>query len=87
MFPASGASLPSLLIVQNKSGNVFFVETNETESQIDRILKQGAKVAKPDEEPPKSPEAAFPSPPSPPKRGTTKKKKSSYYEHTPMILR
>lgn len=84
MFPASGASLPSLLIVQNKSGNVFFVETNETESQIDRILKQGAKVAKPVEEPPKSPEVAIP---TPPKRGTTKKKKSSYYEHTPMILR
>lgn len=86
MFPASGASLPSLLIVQNKSGNVFFVETNETESQIDRILKQGAKVAKPVEEPPKSPDAAA-AIPSPPKRGTTKKKKSSYYEHTPMILR
>lgn len=39
MFPTSGAKLPSLLIVENKNGSVFFVETNETESQVDRILR------------------------------------------------
>lgn len=44
MFPLTGANLPSLLIVENKGGSVFFVETNETESQVDRILRNKVLV-------------------------------------------
>lgn len=39
MWNASGASLPSVLIVENESGDVYIVENIDSKSQVDRILK------------------------------------------------
>lgn len=33
------ASLPTVLIVENSNGSVYIVESKETESQVDKILK------------------------------------------------
>lgn len=42
MWNATGASLPTVLIVEQGS-NVYFVENKETESQVDKILKTEKK--------------------------------------------
>lgn len=44
MWNTSGASLPSVLIVQNKSGNVFIVENNSKQSQVEKILKKDLNI-------------------------------------------
>lgn len=44
MFTASGAILPSVLIVQNSSGNVFIVENNKSKPQIEKILKKDLQI-------------------------------------------
>lgn len=43
MWKASGASLPTVLIVENGNGSVYIVENKETESQVDKILKTEKK--------------------------------------------
>lgn len=44
-----GFSLPSVLIVENKKGDVFIVENEKNANQIDKIL---GKESKPDRESP-----------------------------------
>lgn len=44
MWNSSIAGLPSVLIVQNKSGNVFIVDNNSGQSQVERILQQKNKT-------------------------------------------
>lgn len=44
MWKPSGASLPSVLIVQNKSGNVFIIDNSNEESQVDKILKKDLNI-------------------------------------------
>jgi hypothetical protein len=39
MWNAAGASLPSVLIVENGSGDVYIVENKKTKPQVDKILK------------------------------------------------
>lgn len=46
MWNTSGGSLPSVLIVQNKSGNVFIVENNSKQSQVEKILKKDLNIEK-----------------------------------------
>lgn len=46
MWKGSGGSLPSVLIVQNKSGNVFIVDNNSEQSQVEKILKKKLQVDK-----------------------------------------
>lgn len=44
MWNSSIAGLPSVLIVQNKSGNVFIVDNNSGQSQVERILQKKNKT-------------------------------------------
>lgn len=39
MWQSSGISLPSVLIVENGSGDVFIIEDQKSEPQVDKILK------------------------------------------------
>lgn len=46
MWESSNISLPSVLIVENESGDVFIVEDKKSESQVDKILKTEKSKAK-----------------------------------------
>jgi hypothetical protein len=48
MWNASGANftLPSVLIVENKSGNVFIVDNNSKQSQVEKILQKNLNIEK-----------------------------------------
>lgn len=44
MWKASNATLPSVLIVESGSGDVFIVENMKTEPQVEKILKSDSKI-------------------------------------------
>lgn len=47
MFNASGVSIPSVLIVQNKSGSIFIVDNeSEKDSTVQKILKKKLEDSK-----------------------------------------
>lgn len=39
MWNSSGTTLPSVLIVESETGEVFIVEDKKSQSQVDKILK------------------------------------------------
>lgn len=46
MWNSDKFSLPSVLIVENKKGDIFIVENQENSNQIDKILGKEEKHAK-----------------------------------------
>jgi hypothetical protein len=44
MWSPSGAVIPSVLIVESGSGDVFIVENMKTEPQVEKILKSDSKT-------------------------------------------